>query len=531
MSRVNTNNFGLRYAREATLGVKATTGWRTLEPNNIPDYGAKITKVARRPISADRGRRKGTTTNLESSPGVEADLTVDAFDDFAEGFVYAEYANVEFDLKATGDILPPPAVAATDEFTIAAASALLAGKMQWVTGGPFTLVYAKGYTNAANNGLHALVADVASTDTAVLVDGTLVDETPSVNASLQVAGVRSAIGDLAFTKTGDLGTIVSALDITDWSTLGLFEGMYIHVGSDDGTGGRQNHFDDGSTGDVYGYARIVSIVGATLNLDKLDENLDTTDAANATLVDIMFGRFLRNVPVTADADDNRFLEQSYSFEGLYPDLGGAGTDEYEYAIGNMPNELVVNMPLNDKATATWGFTGTTTEDITDSRATGPSTAVTPLRTVAFNTAGDLASLSTDLVTAVSDVCFKSLTLRIRNNASPENCLGSLGARFINTGLFEVNLEGQMLFTRKEIVNAIKNNTTVTFAAIMKNDDGAIAIDMPTATFGGGDREFPVDASVLVNLTGEAFNDPVGTGGIQNVSLGITLFPSVPTDRA
>jgi hypothetical protein len=97
---------------------------------------------------------------------------------------------------------------------------------------------------------------------------------------------------------------------------------------------------------------------------------------------------------------------------------------------------------------------------------------------------------------------------------------------VNTGLFEVNLEGQMLFTDKAIVNAVKNNTTVTFAAILKNDDGAIAIDIPALTFGGGNREFPVDASVLVNITGTAFNDPSGT--IPDVSLGITVFPNVPT---
>jgi hypothetical protein len=153
-----------------------------------------------------------------------------------------------------------------------------------------------------------------------------------------------------------------------------------------------------------------------------------------------------------------------------------------------------------------------------------------LRTVAFNTASDLASITTDLISSVSDVCFKSLTVTIKNNATPEDCLGKVGASFINTGLFEVNIDGQMLFTNKAIVNAIKNNTTVTFASIIQNDDGAIAFDIPAMTFGGGDREFPVDASVLVNITGEAFNDPTGTGGIQNVSLGITVFPSVPTVR-
>ncbi len=174
---------------------------------------------------------------------------------------------------------------------------------------------------------------------------------------------------------------------------------------------------------------------------------------------------------------------------------------------------------------TWGFIGTNADDITPTRKTNAATGTSPLRTVGLNTSSNIVSLTTDVISLVSDVCFKSLTLTIRNNVTPENCLGVLGASFVNAGLFEVNLDGQMLFTNKEIVNAIKNNTTVTFATIMANEDGAFAIDLPSMTFGGGDREYPVDQSVAVNVTGETFNDPDGT--IPNVSLGISLFPRVP----
>lgn len=529
MSRVNVNNFGLRYVIESSLGTAPTSGWRSLEPDNVGSYGASISTEARRPISKERGRKKGTVVNLESSVEFDADLTMDAFTDFAEGFVFAEFANKEFDLKESDEA--PSAEAATDIFNVDSISAAFAAKFQDPSTGSFTLLYAKGYSNSANNGLHAVDTAVSSTDTEIEVASSLVDEDPSAtsNASLQIAGIRCAIGDLALTVAGSTATIVSAADITDWSALGLFAGQYIHVGSDDGSGGRQNMFDDGAAGDVYGYARITSIDGATLNLDKLDVNLSDTDAANATVVDIMFGRFLRNVAVTADSADEEYLERTYQFEGEYPDLGGVGTDEYEYAVGNYASELSLNLPLNGKATATWSFIGTNTEDITASRKTGPSSAISPLRATAVNTASGIASLTTDVISSASDVCFKSLTLALNNNVSPENCLGTLGASFVNSGLFEVNLEGQMLFTNKAIVNAVKNNTTVTFAAIMKNDDGAIAVDIPSLTFGGGDREFPQDQSVLVNITGEAFNDPSGT--IPDVSLGISLFPSVPTDRS
>lgn len=526
MSRVLTNNVGLQFAVESSIGtLPGSPSWRTLEPNSIGAYGPSITTVERRPISRQRGRKKGTVVNLESSVEFEADLTLDAFTDFGEGFVFAEFANKEFDLRGTGGVVPP-VVASSTTFTVAAASTLLAGKVQFTTSQLATLLWARGYTNSANNGLHALTVDLAATGTTITCGGSsLVAETPPTNASLQVCGIRVLNdADLTLTVSGSTATLVSGAAISNWATLGIFPGMYVHIGSPSTTGTVQNGLGTAGTA-VYGYARVTSVSGATLNLDKLSSTLATAVGAAGLSQDVLFGRFLRNVAVDADADDTRFLERTYQFEASYPDLGGVGTDEYEYAIGNFANELTLNIPLTDKATCTWGFIGTNSDAITTSRKTNASSAVAPLRTTAVNTSSDVARITTDLVSSASDVCFKSLTFTINNNVTPEQCIGVLGASYVNAGLFEVNLEGQMLFTRKEIGNAVKNNTTVTFSTILRNQDGAIALDIPSLTFGGGDREFPLDASVLVNITGVAFNDPTGT--IPNVSLGVTVFPVVP----
>lgn len=524
MARVLTNNVSLQFTIETSIGVlPGSPLWKLTEPNSISAYGASITTVPRRPISRERGRKKGAVTNLESAVEFEADLTMESFEDFAEGFVFAEMANVEFDLKSATGTLPPPAISAG--YTVDAASTLLAGKVQWVTGAQATLVYAKGYALAANNGLKVLTADLAGSGTEITVTGTAA-ETPPTNASLQVAGIQVSQADLILTVSGSTATLVSAADV-DWTTTGILPGQYIHVGSADSAGAVQNALNASAADDTFGYARVTSVTATTLNLDKLDVGLAATaDHTADGVADILYSRFLRNVAVTDDSDDNRFLERSYQFEAVYPDLGGAGTDEYEYAIGNFANEMSLSMPLNDKSAITFGFIGTNADDITPTRKTGASAGTDPLRTVAVNTSSDILSLTTDVISLTSDVCFKSLTFSLRNNVTPENCLGTLGAVFVNAGLFEVDLEAQLLFTNKEIVNAVKGNTTVTFAAIMRNSDGAIAIDIPSLTFGGGDREYPVDQSVLVNLTGEAFNDPTGT--IPNVSLGISLFPSVPT---
>jgi hypothetical protein len=527
MSRVLTNNCGLQYAIESSIGtLPGSPNWRTLEPNSIGSYGATITTVERRPISKQRGRKKGTVTNLESGAEFDADLTLDAFTDFAEGFVFAEFANKEFDLRGTGGVVPP-VVATGTTFTIAAASALLAGKVQFTTSQLATLLWARGYSNAANNGLHVLTVDLAATGTTITCGGSsLVAETPPTSASLQVCGIRVLNdADLTLTVSGSTATLVSGAAISNWATLGIFPGMFIHIGSvNPTTGVVANGLGTAGTAS-YGYARVVSISGATLNLDKLSSTLATAVGAASLSQDVLFGRFLRNVDVTDDADDERYLERTYQFEVAYPDLGGVGTDQYEYAVGNFANELTLNIPLAEKATATWGFIGTTSDPITSTRKTNAAAAVSPLRTTAINTSSNIVALSTDLISSASDVCFKSLTFTLNNNVEPEQCLGVLGASYVNSGLFEVNLEGQMLFTSAAIVNAIRNNTTTTFLAIVRNEDGAIALDIPALTFGGGDREFPVDASVLVNITGLAFNSP--TGSIPNVSLGISVFAVVP----
>lgn len=526
MGRVLTNFTGLRATIESSVGVlPGSPQWFVVEFETIGAYGATITTVARRPIGTTRGRRKGTVVDLDSSVEFETDLTIDAFTRFAEGFVFSEWANKEFDLRASTGTVPPPAV--TNGYTIDAASALLAGKLQWVTASYGTLVYAKGYSTAANNGLKVLTADVATSGTTVTCGSQgVVAETPPTNASLQVAGVRILDDeDLTLTVSGSTATLVSAGAISNWATLGLRAGMFIHIGSADADGVVQNGLGTDGT-EVYGYARIVSVSSATLNLDKLSSTLASSAGAASEVQDILFGRFLRNVAVTANADDNRFLERTYQFEVSYPGLGSGGATEYEYAIGNFANEFAFNLPLVNKATVSFGFIGTNSDAITDSRKTGASTAVAPLRTTAFSSSIDLVSISTDLISTVSDVCFKQLTITFLNNVSPEKCLGTLGAVFVNAGLFEVNFEGQMLFTTKEIVNAIRANTTVTFSAIVRNDDGAIVFDMPELTLGGGGREFVVDASVLVNLTGNSF-----TSNTWGYDVGITVFPVVPQSAA
>ena len=152
--------------------------------------------------------------------------------------------------------------------------------------------------------------------------------------------------------------------------------------------------------------------------------------------------------------------------------------------------------------------------------TGAANAAKPVQVAAFNTSADIVRLR---ITEVDEdgltTDFKSVTLTLNNNVSPEKVVGQLGARFMNAGNFEVDLETQLVFTDGVVVDKIRDNETVTLDFILKNEDGVIAVDIPSMALGGGDREYPVGESVLINTTGQAFQD-----SDLETSLGVSLIP-------
>lgn len=511
MALVKVNEISLAAAVEsATLGVlPGSPTWFLLEPNTINSFGKTLTKTARNPISRLRQRRKGTTTDLDSGVEFEADMTGDHFIFFAEGFVFASFSSI-VELQAGASFsslaaaLDPPPAGTDSGYTHSALSGAIPTR---------TLLYARGFSTPGNNGLAEVVA--GSTTTATLVDKVLVNETPTQvsNARVSVAGYRTAAGDVDLTVGGGgVGSLASTL--LDFTTLGLVVGQFIHIGGLTAA----TRYDSGR----FGRARVTSIAANLLGLDKIDTDGATglaTEASNVNEVDLLFGRFLRNVDVLA----SNYLERSWTFELALPNLGGVGTDGYYYARGNFGDTMSVNLPGQEKATVTFGFVGTDTSDPTTSRASGAATPINPVQTTAYNTSTDIARLR---IVQVDDTglttCFKSLTFTMANGVTAEKCLGSLGALGLNTSNFLVDIETQATFDSLEVIAAITANETVSMDWVLKNGDGAVAFDVPAMTLGGGDLELPEGESVLINLTGEAFAHPTLL-----TSVGLSLFPAYP----
>jgi hypothetical protein len=93
---------------------------------------------------------------------------------------------------------------------------------------------------------------------------------------------------------------------------------------------------------------------------------------------------------------------------------------------------------------------------------------------------------------------------------------------MNNGIFEVDIETQVLFTNGAVLAAIRANETVTMDFALQNSDGGIFVDIPAMTLGDGSRDLPVNETVLLNITGTVFKDPtLGT------SIGVSIFPFLP----
>lgn len=521
MGRALSNNTSLQVAVEASSGVlPGSPTWFLLEPNEIGNVAAEISTVARNPISKNRQRRKGVVTDLNSAADFKHDLTMWPVDIFLEAAIMSVAKNTDCRFVGIN--------AVSGGYTIPAASVAQGAKFQFNSGGPISLIYARGYANTANNGLRALTSDLASTGTTIPVTGSTAETAPT-NAEVELCGVRCTAGDLALAISGVTGTLssgnnsVSGGSRVDFTTLGWTVGQFIHIGGLTST----NRFAGAGSVRSYGYARIRTIAQFSVTVDKMSSTLIVSDGTSTgsggslVPVDLLFGRFVRNVAV----DSAEFLTRTFTLETTWDNLQNPGPGaEYSYSIGNQVNEIVLNLPTAEKATMDISFVGKDTENPTTSRRTNAASPISPNKIAGMNTSSDILRLR---VTQVDETGlttdFKELTITMRNNVAGEKVLAFLGNRYVNNGNFEVEMQGKCIFTEGNVIDAIRGNTTLTADFIVKSEDGAMAVDMPSITLGDGSTELPVNESVNINLTGNAFQDTFfGT------SVGISLFPVVPT---
>jgi hypothetical protein len=206
-----------------------------------------------------------------------------------------------------------------------------------------------------------------------------------------------------------------------------------------------------------------------------------------------------------------------------PNLMTAGATGYEYSLGNYANAWSITIPLRGKATNTMGFVGTDTLRPSEVRALAAADAKAGGMTESFGSASDIARLrAQDVDEAGLTTDFKSATFTLTNNVSAEKVIAMLGAKYLNAGNIEVDVESQVLFTNPDMIERIRCNRTIGLDWILRNGDGGVAFDLPTGTLDGGGREFPANQSVLMNGTFMAHEE-----NEHGYTLGVSFFPVLP----
>lgn len=503
MGQVQTEFTSMLQSIEASPGVLAGSPiWKLVEPNSYGTYGSLIKKVSRQPISKNRQRRKGIVVELDSSVDFECDVTLEALRDYAEAFAFA---------SASGGLTAPQHIASGAGFQSLAAVTGGYSHSALTTAIPTgRLVFARGFTNSIDNGLKVVDTGPTTTSTPT-VGGGLTAETPTLqaNATLDVCGVRGAVGDITMNASGNLTSTV-----LDFTTLGLVQGQFIKIGG----AAAANQF---ATAAYNGSARVLTIAAGLLTLDKRSWTIGSADTGATKLIDIYFGQFVRNVAV----DDARFLQRTYAFELALTGLQNPSGNAYLYPNGNYLGKLGFNLPLSNKAIMTPGFIGLDTPVPTITRASGAATPVLPFQTAGFGTSSDIARLSvralTDTTTDLG-VYWKKVDAKLDNGVTAEKVLAQLPAKYINVGLLQFDLDAQAVFTDAVLLSAVRNNDTLTIDWQIKNSDGGAIFDVPSFTLGDGKLDLPRYKTVLINEKCEAFQDST-----LGYTIGVSLFPFLP----
>lgn len=490
MAEVDVNSTGLLAGRQSAIDVDASA-WFQQQPNSYGKFGATIKTVARSPISQNRQREAGGVVGLDSTAEIDCDLTREAMMFWGEPALLTT--------KNGPASFRPTAVTATG-YTVAAGGDLAAG----------ILIYASGFTNSANNGLK--VVGAASIGTEIKTAGLVAEAAipAAQNVRVEVCGVQCAAGDLVVASSSQI--TATTLNFTA-AAYGLTVGQFIGIGG--ATGGALVY----NTVANRGLIRLRTIAAGAITFDKALTTFAADVGAGKT-IQIFFGPFLRNVAVT-DAD---YAKNYVQLERSLPDLDG-GSDSYQYPVNNLVDEMTLDFQVENKATMKVSMVGTDTPDPSTSRKAGASTAGSPVLVEMFNTTSDMLRMrveGVDYAGITTDL--ESLSLKIKNNISPKKILGTLGASKLNVGQLEVDLDVKAVLTSPDVIEAVRNNTTVQLDVAVSNGDGALVFDIPAAKLGGGDLDMPINDSVSVNLTGMAHRSTTfGT------SLMVSIFPYVPAD--
>lgn len=476
--KIDSGIVGLRYAHESDPGVLIGSPiWYPLDPNSYGDFGATITTLVRKPISAARQNKKGVVTDIDAVAGFSIDLTQDNHQDLLQGFMFADF-------RKKGEFVDVPSVTVTggdDTYEITETDGFTVG----------ALVFAAKFTNGANNGLKRVTAVVA--DTSVAVAQTLVAEvTPPVDSKLVVVGFQFASADVNIDATGTYPAITST--VKNLTQLGLIPGEWVYIGGDSGP---MEFVTDANNG----FKRVRTVAANRVEFDKSTLAM-VTETGTGLTVQMFFGRVLKN------ETDQLIIRKPVQFERT---LGASDTAQptqiqSEYVLGCIPNQLSLNIPTADKITTDLSYVALRSEQ--RSGVTGVKAGTRPalIDTDAFNTSSDFSRIKLSLVVSGDEApsplfaFVTDLKIDINNNIKPNKAVGVLGAFDLTAGTFDVSGSITAYFADVAAIAAIPGNLDVTFDIIAAKNNAGFVIDMPLLALGDGKLNIAQDEPITIPLS-------------------------------
>lgn len=493
------NSTGLAYAEEASAGVLPTTpDWLMLEPNKYDNFGGEVTLLARNPINQSRQRKKGVVVDLKAEGGFEQDFTQTNMQKLMQGFLFA-------DLRTKA------------ELSIATLSGSPVVYAPASGGGAFKagdLLFAKGFTDARNNGLKTVSA-AGSTSVAA---GTLYAGT-SQEGTISRVGFQFGSADLAVDTSGALPALTtSTKDLTE---LGLVVGEFIFIGGD-------TTVTQFATAANNCWARVRSIAAHKVELDKSSGTL-VSDAGTGKTIRVFMGRVLKN------EIGSLIKRRTYQLERQLgaPDKDVPAEVQAEYVIGCVPSKLEVMVNTADKVTSKLEFMGQTNE--TRDAATGLKSGNRPalLEADAFNTSSDIRRIRLAKVipgTTNPDPLFayvQDLSIAIDNKVSENKAVGYLGSIEITEGTLEVSASMNAYFADVAAIQAIKDNDDITLDMVIFKNNAGIAVDLPLCALGDGRPKVDQDKPITIPLDLQAATGAKIDTALDH-TIAMTFYDYLPT---
>lgn len=488
-----TNRTAQAVAVESSPGVlPGSPTWYSTSSNSIEGIGSKLDRKSRAPISPTNQRQYGSIIDLTASPKFVGDLTLSALDLFLSGMIRC---------SLTGPSRFSPSAATSTAITVPSGGALAQN----------TLVYVRGATTAANNGLK--VVGAGSSGTSIVITGGMTAETFTAanNVTVEVCGFRFSSGDLQIDSSGNLVTTTK-----DLTTLGLVSGQTCWLG--------------GAVGSAYaltngrGPFRISSTPAANIITTDMRYGTWSTDTGTGKTVDLYFGRTARVVPLT----HANYTEPSYQIETTYHRLGAADATAYGYMIGNAISQTTMGFGSKDFASLSIDFVGTTETAPSTSRATNAATPYAEVKRSAISTVSDvfrgrILKVGTDGVVGAGLTGYiTSAEIAISNDATTNPAHGVLGSILTTLGLVTVSAKATAYFTEIDIPSHAASNLPVVAEWFLRNGDGAASFVLPYCELTREATNFPANQPVTVDLMAGAVEDP-----IWGTSLIVSLLPYCP----